>query len=92
MSDKQLFLGLSGAVWFINIFMSGKPGSAVWSGLVVSFISIPAWILIGSVFASVGLFLFKFARVDMTRLSLWQKADIGLAMAVVLKPAFGIPF
>jgi hypothetical protein len=92
MREKQLFLGLSAAVWFVNACMAARPSGAVWSGLAISFISIPTWILIGSTFASVGLFLFRLARVDVKTLSLWQKADIGLAMAVVLKPALGIPF
>jgi hypothetical protein len=30
--------------------------------------------------------------VDISGLSLWQKADVGLALAVVFKPALGIAF
>jgi len=92
MRDKQLFLGLCFAVWFINTCMVKTPAPGdVWIGLAVSLISIPAWALIGSACAAIGTFFFRFAKVDMTALNLWQKADVGLAMAVVLKPILGIP-
>jgi hypothetical protein len=54
--------------------------------------SIPLWVFVGSAFSSAGMFVFRLAKVDTTSLSLWQKADVGLALAVVLKPALGIPF
>ena len=92
MREKQLFFGLSAAVWFVNVCMAEGPRGGFWAGLAISFISIPAWVLIGSTFASVGSFLFKFVKVDVKALSLWQRVDVGLAMAVVLKPALGIPF
>ncbi len=93
MRDKQLFLGLCAAVWFINTSTAGAPMPAdIWMGLAASIISIPAWALIGSASASIGIFLLRFAKVNVMALSMWQKADVGLAMAVVLKPALGIPF
>ncbi len=91
--DKQLFLGLCAAVWFVNACVPDPPTLGyVVHGLALSFISVPAWALIGSASASVVLFLFRIARVNAPVLSLWQKADVGLAMAVVLKPILGIPF
>lgn len=93
MRDKGLFIGLCAAVWFINTCMTDVPMPAdIWRGLAVSLVSIPAWALIGSIFATIAIFVFRFARIDTARLTLWQKADVGLAMAVVLKPALGIPF
>ena len=93
-SEKHLFIMLCATVWFINACMTGTSALAgAWIGLGASLISIPVWALIGGFLSSVGLFLFRLARVDVTgRLSLWQKADVGLAIAVVLKPALGIPF
>jgi hypothetical protein len=54
--------------------------------------TIPVWALIGSGFSGIGIFLFRLAKVDVAGLSLWQKADVGLALAVVFKPALGIAF
>ncbi len=91
-SHKFLFLSLCLTVWFINSFTNGGSGHHIWLGLYASIVSIPIWAFIGSVFSSITLFVLRLARVDMTRgLSLWQKADVGLALAVVLKPALGIP-
>lgn len=93
--DKRVFIGLCLALWFVNGWMWAGPSgvSGVWRGLSISLMSIPLWAVVGSVFSSAGMFVFRLARVDMARhLSLWQKADIGLALAVVLKPALGIPF
>jgi hypothetical protein len=93
MRDKGLFISLCAAVWFINICMTDMPVPGdIWRGLAVSLVSIPAWALIGSVFAAIAVFFFRLARIDTAGLTLWQKADVGLAMAVVLKPALGIPF
>jgi hypothetical protein len=93
-SDKRLFLGLCFALWFVNVFMIGHSGPAGFrSGLAASLISVPVWGFIGTFLSGISLFLFRLLRVDVsTRLSLWQKADVGLALAVVLKPALGIPF
>jgi hypothetical protein len=99
-SGKWLFVGLSVAVWFVNAVMTGhsamaglSASSSYWGGLIVSFISIPVWGLVGGLFSAMGLFLLRLLRVNVCAgLSLWQKADIGLALAVVLKPALGIPF
>ena len=93
--DKRVFIGLCLALWFVNGWMwNGSSGlSGVWLGFGVSLMSIPVWVLVGSAFSSAGIFFFRLARVDTARrLSLWQKADVGLALAVVLKPALGIPF
>ncbi len=91
-SHKLLFLGLCLVVWFINAFMDGQSSPHIWVGLSVSLISIPVWTLIGSAFSGLTMFLLRVARIDMARrLSLWEKADVGLALAVVLKPALGIP-
>jgi len=93
--DKRVFIGLCLALWFVNGWMwTGTSRiSGVWLGLSVSLLSIPLWVAVGSALSSAGLFIFRLARVDVTRhLSLWQKADVGLALAVVLKPALGIPF
>jgi hypothetical protein len=94
--DKRVFLGLCLALWFVNGWMWNEPASGfsgIWRGLSVSLMSIPVWVVVGSAFSSAGMFVFRLAKVDMTRrLSLWQKADVGLALAVVLKPALGIPF
>ena len=93
--DKSLFLGLCLVLWFLNGRMwAGASGlSGVWLSLTVSLMSIPVWVLVGSAVSSAGIFIFHLAKVDTTRhLSLWQKADVGLALAVVLKPALGIPF
>ena len=93
LSHKRLFIGLCLIVWFINTCMTGRfslPG--VWMGLSASLITVPVWTFIGSVLSGVCLFLCRVARVDVAKgLSLWQKADVGLALAVVLKPALGIP-
>ncbi len=90
-SDKHLFVGLCTTVWFINTCMAGAATpSGIWLGLGSSLISIPVWALIGSVFSGIGIFLLRWAKVDTTGLSLWQKADVGLALAVVFKPALGI--
>ncbi|MGD0230403.1 MAG: hypothetical protein ABSC19_08595 [Syntrophorhabdales bacterium] len=92
-SDKYLFMGLLVTVWFINTSMTGDAtSSGIRLGLGMSLVSLPVWALIGSAFSSVGLFLLRLVRVDITGLSLWQKADVGLALAVILKPALGIPF
>jgi hypothetical protein len=93
-SDKYVFIMLCATVWFINACTIGTSTLAgAWLGLGASLISIPVWALIGGFLSSLALFLFRLARVDVTRgLSLWQKADVGLAIAVVLKPALGIPF
>jgi hypothetical protein len=48
--------------------------------------------LIGLAFSGTGIFLLRWAKVDINGLSLWQKADVGLALAVVFKPALGIAF
>ena len=93
--DRRVFMGLCLALWFVNGWMwAGTSGlSGVWLGLTVSFLTIPVWVVVGSAFSSAGMFIFRLARVDVTgHLSLWQKADVGLALAVVLKPALGIPF
>jgi hypothetical protein len=91
-SDKRIFIGLCLTVWFINTSMTGESTlPRIWLGLTASLISVPLWVLIGTFFSSVGIFLFRLARIDITKgLSLWQKADVGLALAVVLKPALGI--
>ncbi len=92
-SDKRLFIGLCATVWFINTCMAGAATlSGIWLGLSVSLISIPAWALIGAAFSGAGIFLLRWAKVDINGLSLWQKADVGLALAVVFKPALGIAF
>ncbi len=92
-SDKRLFIGLCVTVWFINTCMAGAATlSGIWLGLGISFISVPVWALIGSAFSGIGIFLLRLAKVDVTGLSLWQKADVGLALAVVFKPALGIAF
>jgi len=93
--DKRIFIGLCLTLWFINGWMWNGTSelSGVWQGLGVSLMSIPVWVMVGSALSSTGMFLFRLARVDVTsHLSLWQKADVGLALAVVLKPALGIPF
>jgi hypothetical protein len=92
-SDKRLFMTLCLVVWFINTSMTGRfTLPTVWAGLYVTVVSVPVWALIGSFLSGASVFLFRLARVDITKsLNLWQKADIGLALAVVLKPAFGIP-
>ncbi len=92
-SDKRLFIGLCAAVWFINTWMAGAATlSGIRLGLGISLISVPVWALIGWAFSGIAIFLFRVAKVNVTRLSLWQKADIGLALAVVFKPALGIAF
>jgi hypothetical protein len=93
-SEKRVFLGLCLVVWFINTRMMGDSvAHGMWLGLMASFISVPMWALVGSLFSGAGLFFFRLARVDVTKgPSLWQKADVGLALACVLKPALGIPF
>jgi hypothetical protein len=93
-SEKRVFMGLCLAVWFINSCMIRESVfHDIWLGLSVSLISIPIWALVGSAFSGAGMFCFRLAKLDITgRPSLWQKADIGLALAVVLKPALGIPF
>jgi hypothetical protein len=93
-SEKRLFIGLCLAVWFVNAFMIGNSTPvSLWGGLAASFISVPLWGLIGTLFSTMGLFLFRLLRVNVsTGMSLWQKADVGLALAVVFKPALGIPF
>ena len=93
--DKYVFIGLCLALWLVNGQMwPGTSGSfGFWQGLGVSLVFIPVWILVGSALSGAGLFLFRLARVDVTgRLSLWQKADVGLVLAIILKPALGIPF
>ena len=78
--------------WFINTCMAGAatlPGMA-WSGH--QYHIHPCLDLIGLAFSGIGIFLFRLAKVDVTGLSLWQKADVGLALAVVFKPALGIAF
>ena len=93
-SEKRVFVGLCFVVWFINTCMIGH--SVVHSmglGLIASLISVPMWALVGSLFSGAGMFFFRLARLDVTKgPSLWQKADVGLALACVLKPALGIPF
>ena len=92
-SYKCLFIGLCVTVWFINTCMAGAATlSGIWLGLCVSLISVPVWALVGFSFSGIGIFLFRVAKVDVTGLSLWQKADVGLALAVVFKPALGIAF
>jgi hypothetical protein len=92
-SDKRLFIGLCATVWFINTWMVGAATlSGIRLGLGISLISVPVWTLIGWAFSGIGIFLFRVAKVNVTGLSLWQKADIGLALAVVFKPALGIAF
>jgi hypothetical protein len=62
-------------------------------GLMASLISVPMWVLVGSLFSGAGMFFFRLVRLDVTKgPTLWQKADVGLALACVLKPALGIPF
>jgi len=92
--DKHVFIMLCATVWFINACMTGTSALAsAWIGLGASLISIPVWAMIGGLLSSVAVFLFRLLRVDaFGTLSLWQKADVGLAVAVVLKPALGIPF
>jgi hypothetical protein len=95
-SDKGLFVVLCLAIWFINAVVS-RPlplatTSIVWNALVVSVVTVPLWALVGSGFSALGVFVFRLLRIDVTKkLTLWQKADIGLALAIVLKPALGIP-
>ena len=93
-SEKRVFIGLCLVVWFINTYMIGNSVSqGMWLGLLASFISVPVWALVGSLFSGAGLFFFRLARVDVAKgPNLWQKADVGLALACVLKPALGIPF
>ncbi len=92
-SDKHLFIGLCATVWFINTCMAGAATpSGIWLGLGISLVSVPIWVLIGSALSGIAIFLFRLAKVDVTGLSLWQKADVGLALAVVFKPALGIAF
>ncbi len=94
-SSKRLFVGLCFAVWFINTLMIGHATAVAgfWSGLAASLVSVPVWGLIGAFLSGVGLFLFRLLRVDVCKnLSLWQKVDVGLALALVIKPALGIPF
>ena len=92
-SDKRLFIGLCMTVWFVNTCMAGAATlSGIWLGLGMSLISVPVWALLGSAFSGIGIFLFRLAKVDVAGLSLWQKADVGLALAVVFKPALGIAF
>jgi len=93
-SEKRVFIGLCLVVWFINACMMGESMlHGIWLGLIVSFISIPIWAVVGSALSRAGMFFFSLAKVDVSkRLSLWQRADVGLALAVVLKPALGIPF
>ena len=92
-SYKRLFIGLCVTVWFINTCMAGAATlSGIWLGLGISLISVPVWALIGLAFSGIGIFLLRWAKVDINGLSLWQKADVGLALAVVFKPALGIAF
>ena len=93
-SSKRLFIGLCFAVWFVNAFMIGHPAPAsLWGGLLTSVVSVPVWGLIGTLVSALGLFFFRLARVEVCKgLNLWQKIDVGLALAVVIKPALGIPF
>ena len=93
-SEKRVFIGLCLVVWFINTCMMRESVShGMWLGLMASLISVPIWAVVGSLFSGAGMFFFRLARVDVTkRPSLWQKADVGLALACVLKPALGIPF
>jgi hypothetical protein len=91
-SDKYLFIGLLSTLWFINTLMTEEAVPlSIWLGLGESLLSIPVWVLVGSAISAVGLFLLRLLRVDIKGMSLWQKADLGLAMAVILKPALGIP-
>jgi hypothetical protein len=93
-SPKRLFVGLCLAVWLVNVLMTGRGVAAdLWSGSFTSLFSVPVWGLIGTLVSGCGIFLFRLMRVDVnTGLSLWQKADIGLALALIIKPALGIPF
>jgi hypothetical protein len=93
-SEKRVFIGLCFVVWFINTCMLGDSVvHGMGLGLMASLISVPVWALVGSLFSGAGMFFFRLARVDVTKgPSLWQKADVGLALACVLKPALGIPF
>jgi hypothetical protein len=93
-SPKRLFVGLCMAVWLVNILMAGH-GVTVdfWSGLIASIFSVPFWALIGALVSGMSVFLFRLMRVDVSSsLSLWQKVDIGLALALIFKPTLGIPF
>jgi hypothetical protein len=95
-SAKRVFMGLCLAVWFVNVFMIGHStvtAASFWGSFVMSLVSVPVWGLIGAFLSGIGLFLFRLLQVDVcTGLSLWHKADIGLALAIVVKPALGIPF
>jgi len=96
-SDKRVFVALCLAVWFVNAVVTRSalmPGiSRVWSGLLISLVTVPIWAFVGLTATAVSIFLFRFLKIDIgERLTLWQKADVGLAIAVVLKPALGIPF
>jgi len=93
-SEKRVFIGLCVVVWFINTCMMGHSVvRGMGLGLMASLISVPMWALVGSLFSGAGMFFFRLARLDVTKgPSLWQKADVGLALACVLKPAMGIPF
>ena len=94
-SSKRLFIGLCFAVWFVNTFMVGRSTAVAsfWSGFAASLVSVPVWGLIGALLSGVGLFILRLLQVDVCKgLSLWQKVDVGLALAIVIKPALGILF
>jgi hypothetical protein len=93
-SPKRLFVGLCMAVWLVNMLMTGHGiTDDFWTGLIESLFSVPVWTLMGTLVSGLAVFLFRLMKVDVsTRLSLWQKADVGLAMALIFKPTLGIPF
>ncbi len=88
MKNLPTFTGLSFIMWLVNTMMS--PESEIWAALGATLGSIPVWASLGAVFSTVGLFAFHLAKVDVT-MSLWQKANLGLVLGVVLKPLLGIP-
>ena len=61
------------------------------AGLGSSVLSIPIWSCIGVVLSNIGLFFYKIKNPDPREvLNIWQKASIGLLVAIVVKPFFGI--
>lgn len=67
----------------IEVFVGG--------GFGLSLLSIPIWSCIGVVLSNIGLFFYKIIKPDGDDvLTIWQKAGLGLIMAIIFKPLLGI--
>jgi len=92
--EQLVFVALAFCMWAVNIWMVRQQypffsdlGATAFGGTLVS---IPIWSVIGYILAGFYLFFHNLIYPEKRNLTIWQKADLGLLVGIIIKLWFGI--